>query len=86
MMTHNEPSFLIAANRLHHRGFTTPIIYSREDDVLIGKLEGVAEDISWRAIDLVAFRAAFISEVDAYLNDRSQARISVGRMATRCLI
>lgn len=85
-MADNDPSFLVAANRLHHRGFTTPIIYSREEDVLIGKLEGIPEDISWRATDLVAFRAAFISKVDGYLGTQSQAKLMPQLSSVHCLI
>jgi len=33
MMSSTEPAFLVAANHLHHRGYSTPIIYSREEDI-----------------------------------------------------
>lgn len=62
-----ENSLLIAANRLHHRGFTTPIMYCRLEDVLIGRIEGIGDDVSWRTVDLVAFKSAFMAHVDAYL-------------------
>lgn len=67
-----ESSLLIAANRLHHRGFTTPIMYCRDDDVLIGRIEGIAHDVSWRTVDLVAFKSAFMAHVDAYLQRQGQ--------------
>ncbi|AOR81060.1 hypothetical protein BV97_05603 [Novosphingobium resinovorum] len=62
-----ESSLLVAANRLHHREFTTPIMYCRDDNVLIGRIEGIAHDASWRTVDLVAFKSAFMADVDAYL-------------------
>lgn len=39
------------------------MIYTREDDALIGKVEGVKEELSWRAVDLVGFRQAFIASI-----------------------
>ncbi|GEM_PF-6700570 len=82
-MPETESSLLVAANRLHHRGFTTPIMYCRDEDVLIGRIEGIAHDVSWRTVDLVAFKSAFMAHVDAYLQgqgrpvhaDRGAARV-----------
>ncbi|MFT4053922.1 MAG: hypothetical protein QM681_05405 [Novosphingobium sp.] len=67
-----ESSLLVAANRLHHRGFTTPIMYCPDDDVLIGRIEGIAPEVSWRTVDLVAFKSAFMAHVDAYLQRTGQ--------------
>ena len=67
-----ENSLLIAANRLHHRGFTTPIMYCRREDVLIGRIEGIGDDVSWRTVDLVAFKSAFMAHVDAYLQRKGR--------------
>lgn len=62
-----QPPLLVAANRLHHCGYTTPIMYCRQRDVLIGMVEGVGEEIRWQAVDLVAFRTVFMAQVDDYL-------------------
>ncbi|MEE4450580.1 hypothetical protein V2S85_02925 [Novosphingobium resinovorum] len=73
-----ENSLLVAANRLHHRGFTTPIMYCRDEDVLIGRIEGIRDEVSWRTVDLVAFKSAFVAHVDAYLQ-RHDRTVHAGR-------
>lgn len=72
-MSEIENSFLVAANRLHHRGFTTPIMYCRREDVLIGRIEGIRDEVSWRTVDLVAFKSAFMAHVDAYLQRQGRS-------------
>lgn len=69
-MPDESTDLLSAANRLHHRGFTSPIMYSPKEDVLIGKIEGIDEEITWRTVDLVAFKREFITHVDTYLRSR----------------
>lgn len=81
MMSSAHRAFLVAANRLHHCGYSTPIIYSREDDVLVGRVEGIKEKLSWRAVDLVGFRQIFFDYIDAYLADQPPAR-SIRRSST----
>lgn len=72
-MPETENSLLVAANRLHHRGFTTPIMYCRDEDVLIGRIEGIGDEVSWRTVDLVAFKSAFMAHVDTYLQGQGRA-------------
>lgn len=52
---------------LEHRGYLGSVHYSKEDNVLHGRLEFIRDLVTYEAQDLVGLKAAFQESIDDYL-------------------
>ncbi len=52
---------------LEHRGYLGSVHYSKEDNVLHGRLEFVRDLVTYDAQDMLSLKAAFEESVDDYL-------------------
>ena len=55
------------SNVLTYKGYSTRIEYSKEDNVLFGKIEGIADLVDFESADVEGVEAAFREAVDDYL-------------------
>lgn len=55
------------SNVLTYKGYSTRIEYSKEDNVLFGKIEGIADLVDFESADIEGVEAAFHEAVDDYL-------------------
>lgn len=63
------------SNLLEHRGYLGSVHYSKEDDVLHGRLEFIRDLVTYEAQDVLGLKLAFQESVDDYLHFcRNQGR------------
>lgn len=54
-------------NHIHHRGYTGDVVFSAEDNCLVGHVLGVASSIGYHGDSVPEIQLAFRDAVDSYL-------------------
>ena len=60
-------------NTMTYRGYTAKIVYSSEDDCLVGHLIGIRDIVGFHGDSVAEIRVAFKESVDFYLDTSSTA-------------